>query len=99
MANKTLSSFAELTESIQRKSTEGLSFNIADVESKISKSGNVGYRVTLANGQVVTFWSSNVDQVIEAIDDKGNHQVIAGTRITDDGSLIPKDAEKGGFWK
>lgn len=98
MANKTLTSFAELTKSIQDASTSGLTFNIADVESKISKTGNVGYRVTLANKQVVTFWSKNLDQVIESIDDEGNHRVIAGTRITDDGSLIPKDAKSGGFW-
>ncbi len=91
--------FAELTKSIQDASMNGLTFNIKDVESKISpKTRNVGYRVTLDNGQVVTFWSSNLDQVIEAIDDKGNHRVIAGTRITDDGSLIPKDAKSGGFW-
>jgi hypothetical protein len=98
MSNKSLTSFAELTKSIQDQSTTGLTFNIVDVESKIAKSGNVGYRVKLANEQVVTFWSQNLDQVIEAIDDKGNHRVIAGTRITDDGSLIPKDAKNGGFW-
>jgi len=75
-----------------------LTFNISDVEAKASKSGNVGFRVTTDQGRVVTFWSSNMDAVVEALDDDGNHQVIPGTRIADDGGLIPKDASQGGFW-
>ena len=75
-----------------------LTFNISDVEAKASKSGNVGFRVTTDQGRVVTFWSSNMDAVVEALDDDGNHQVIPGTRIADDGGLIPKDASQGSFW-
>jgi len=75
-----------------------LTFNISDVEAKASISGNVGFRVTTDQGRVVTFWSSNMDAVVEALDDDGNHQVIPGTRIADDGGLIPKDASQGGFW-
>jgi hypothetical protein len=75
-----------------------LTFNISSVEAKASKSGNVGFRVTTDQGRVVTFWSSNMDAVVEALDDDGNHQVIPGTRIADDGGLIPKDASQGGFW-
>lgn len=75
-----------------------LTFNISSVEAKASKSGNVGFRVTTDQGRVITFWSSNMDAVVEALDDDGNHQVIPGTRIADDGGLIPKDASQGGFW-
>jgi hypothetical protein len=39
-----------------------------------------------------------MDQVVEATDDAGNFQVIPGTRMADDGGLIPKDASQGGFW-
>jgi hypothetical protein len=105
MANKPLTGFVELTKSILDESQSGLTFNIKDVESKVSKSGNVGYRVTCTNAQVITFFANNkegdyqLDKLVEAIDDDGNHRVIAGVRISDDGSLIPKDAEQGGFWK
>lgn len=75
-----------------------LTFNISAVEAKASKTGNVGFKVTTDQGRTVTFWSSNMDAVIEAVDDAGNHQVIPGTRIADDGGLIPKDASQGGFW-
>jgi hypothetical protein len=104
MANKPLMGFAELTESIQVQSTTGLTFNIKDVESKVASNGNVGYRVKLDNGQVITFFSHTkegvyqINDLIEAIDDDGNHRVIAGTRITETGSLLPKGAKKGGFW-
>lgn len=77
---------------------EQLTFNIADVEAKASRTGNVGFRVTTDQGRVVTFWSSNMDQVVEAMDDNGGYRVIPGTRIADDGGLIQKDASQGGFW-
>lgn len=103
MANKPLTGFAELSETIRRKATEGLTFNINDLTDEnvyvAEKTGNVCYRYTCANGKVISFWSSNADQVVEAIDDKGNHQVIAGTQILDDGSLIPSDKRStGSVW-
>lgn len=75
-----------------------LTFNISAVEAKASKTGNVGFKVTTDQGRTVTFWSSNMDAVVEATDDAGNFQVIPGTRLADDGGLIPKDASQGGFW-
>lgn len=75
-----------------------LTFNISSVEAKASKTGNVGFRVTTDQGRVVTFWSSNMDQVVEAVDESGNFQIIPGTRLADDGGLIPKDSSQGGFW-
>lgn len=104
MASKSLTSFAELTKSILDESQSGLTFNINDVESKVSKHGNVGYRVTCTNGQVITFFANNkegvyqLDELIEAIDNDGTHRVLAGVRLSDDGSLIPKNAKSGGFW-
>lgn len=77
---------------------EQLTFNIADVEAKASRTGNVGFRVTTDQGRVITFWSNLMDQVVESTDDNGGHRVIPGTRIADDGGLIPKDASQGGFW-
>ena len=79
-------------------SVDTLSFNISNVEVKMSKTGNTGFRATCDNGEVVTFWSSNMDQVVEMLDDNGNYRVLPGTRVSDDGGLIPKDARQGGFW-
>jgi hypothetical protein len=73
-------------------------FNIANVEAKASRTGNVGFKVTTDQGRVITFWSSTMDTVVEALDDNGNFRVIPGTRMADDGGLIPKDATQGGFW-
>jgi len=39
-----------------------------------------------------------MDQVVEALDDAGNYQVIPGTRVADDGGLIPSGSKPGGFW-
>lgn len=79
-------------------SVETSTFNIENVEVKTSKTGNTGFRATCDNGQVITFWSSNMDQVVELLDNNGNYRVLPGTRISDDGGLIPKDARQGGFW-
>jgi len=73
-------------------------FNIANVEAKASRTGNVGFKVLTDQGRVITFWSSTMDTVVEALDDNGNFRVIPGTRMADDGGLIPKDATQGGFW-
>jgi hypothetical protein len=79
-------------------SVETSQFNIENVEVKTSKTGNTGFRATCDNGTVITFWSSNMDQVVELLDNNGNYRVLPGTRISDDGGLIPKDARQGGFW-
>jgi hypothetical protein len=76
-----------------------LTFNISNVEVKMSSTGNCGFRATCDDGTVVTFWSSNMDQVVEMIDDNGNYRVLPGTRVAEDGGLIDKDARQGGFWK
>ena len=89
-----------------------LTFNISDVETvthtksgKPISTGNVGLKVKTSEGKVITFWSSNMDSVVEPTDNKGNYRVIPGTRLnpeTDsDGNptlgLIQKDATKGGI--
>jgi hypothetical protein len=82
-------------------------FNIANVEAKASKSGNVGYKVVTDQGKVITFWASTLTSCIEAVDDNGNFRVVPGTRLAEetlpDGTpalgLVPKDAAQGGFWK
>lgn len=79
-------------------STDTLTFNISDVEVKMSKTGNTGFRATCSDNTVITFWSSNMDQVVELLDDNGNYRLVPGTRVSDDGGLIPKDARQGGFW-
>ena len=79
-------------------STDTLTFNISDVEVKMSKTGNTGFRATCSDNTVITFWSSNMDQVVELLDDNGNYRILPGTRVSDDGGLIPKDARQGGFW-
>ena len=72
-------------------------FNIKNVEVKPTKTGNVGYRVTTDQGKVISFWQSNMDRVIEAIDED-NFRVIPGTSFAEDGGCIPRDAVSGGFW-
>jgi hypothetical protein len=79
-------------------SVETLQFNIENVEVRVSKTGNTGFRATCDNDTVITFWSSNMDQVVEQLDNEGNYRVLPGTRVSDDGGLIPKDARQGGFW-
>lgn len=79
------------------KSLGEITFKVADVETKASKTGNVGYRVKSSDGKVITFWSSIMDKVVEEIDEE-TYRVIPGTQITDEGSLIPRDNISGGFW-
>jgi hypothetical protein len=74
-----------------------LTFNISSVETRVSKTGKVGFRATTDQGTVVTFWSSNMDQVVEPTDDNGNFRVVPGTKVSQEGSLIDKDAAKD-FW-
>jgi len=79
-------------------SVDTLTFNIENVEVKMSKTGNTGFRATCDDKTVITFWSSNMDQVVEQLDNNGNYRVLPGTRVAEDGGLIPKDASQGGFW-
>lgn len=98
MSNKL--SLAMLAEQAISKATQDLTFNVANCEvGEPSSSGNVGFRVQLSNGKTVTFWSSTMDQVVEAIDDDGTYRVIIGTRFAEDGGLIPATASQGGYWK
>ena len=89
LGKKALSSLSQLT------------FNINNVESKASPvTGNVGFRVKTEEGKVITFWLSNMDEVVELTDEKaGLYTVIPCTRVAEDGGLIPKTANAGGFWK
>lgn len=83
-----------------KESAVQLTFNIADLETKVSSNGNVGMRVKLSSGQTVTFWASNMDDVVKAVDAaNGIYGVVPGTRIATDGGLIPANASQGGFWK
>jgi len=83
-----------------------LTFNISSVASVPTSTGNVSFKVETAEGKVITFWSSNMDEVVEPTDDKGNYRVVPGTRLAEetlkDGTqafgLIPKGAAKGGIW-
>ena len=83
-----------------RVKSQDLTFFVKDCEFKTSeKSNNTGARVTTGGGKVITFWSSNMEDVVELIDAKtGQYCVAAGVRIAEDGGLIPANAEKGGFW-
>lgn len=81
-------------------------FNVADVETRVAqRTGNVGMRVTCASGKVITFWSSNMDQVVKVLDeDKGLYGIVPGTQMSFDKddevySLIPAGSSSGGFWK
>ena len=94
-------SFSEIAKQAQLNSESCLTFNKVNMEIRNAETtGNVGFRVTTDQGQVITFWSSNVDQVVEELDNNGNCRVLPGTGISKDGGLIPADrVSTGGFWK
>jgi hypothetical protein len=83
-----------------------LTFNISKVASVPTSTGNVSFKVETTEGKVITFWSSNMDEVVEPTDNEGNYRVIPGTRLAEetlkDGTpalgLIPKGSAKGGIW-
>jgi hypothetical protein len=78
--------------------SENLTFNISTVETKaFPRTKNVAFRATTDQGTVVTFWASNMDSVVESMDDDGNFRVIPGTRRADDGSLWD-DSQRKGIW-
>jgi hypothetical protein len=82
--------------------TEDITFNLAEckadgrLETRRSKTGNIGYRITTDQGRVVTFWSTTRDLCLQT-DEDGNCSLLPGTTITDDGSLIPPGS-KSSFW-
>lgn len=78
-----------------------LTFDARNVEFRDTKTGkNVGVRVKTDQGKVITFWSSNADEVTEHIDGAEPHvfRVVPGTQVLEDGSLIPGDSKAKGFW-
>lgn len=74
-----------------------LTFLKSNVEGRASKNGNVGFRVETEQGKTITFWKSNMDLVVEAINED-TLRVIPGTQILENGSLIPRTAIAGDFW-
>ena len=81
---KSVTTWDEVDESTSDEFTEELTFHISDVETKRSKTGNVGYRVTTDQGRVITFWRTTRDLCIET-DEEGNCSLISGTTVADDG--------------
>lgn len=71
-----------------------LTFSIENVEVKLWKSGQVSFRATCDNGEVVTFWESTADRVVDEIA-PGRLRLKAGVNVAKDGGLIPP---KSGFW-
>lgn len=76
-----------------------LTFSVENIEvGKISKSGQVGFRATCDNGDIVTFWESTADGVIDEIA-PGKFRLKPGVDIARDGGLIPAESRnKGGYW-
>jgi hypothetical protein len=75
-----------------------LTFTLSEVISDptrwaVSKSnnGNHGYVVKTDQGDIVSFWASNRDDIWET-DDDGVCTLIPGTKMLEDGSLIPGNA-------
>ena len=105
-----MQAFQTLAQQVLRKATEGFTFNIKDVETKVSKNGNIGYRVTCTNGTVISFFHYSVDKetreiaeeqlhnLIDPIDNNGTFQVLAGCKILDNGSVLPLGTKSGSFW-
>lgn len=74
-----------------------LTFLKSKAESRASKTGNVMIRVETEQGKIITFWKSNMDLVVEAVD-ADTLRVIPGTQILENGALIPRTAIAGDFW-
>lgn len=86
----------EVDDSTSDDFTEELTFHISEVETKRSRTGNIGYRVTTDQGRVITFWRTTRDLCIET-DEEGNCSLIPGTTVANDGGLIPSGTQSG-FW-
>jgi hypothetical protein len=71
-----------------------LTFSIENVEVKFWKSGQVSFRATCDKGEVVTFWESTADRVLDEIA-PGKFRLKAGVEVAKDGGLIPP---KLWFW-
>lgn len=90
--------FASLT-SLKEKALESaglLTFSIENVESKICKTGErqMAFRATCDNGDVVSFFESTADLVLDEIAD-GKFRVKPGVDVAKDGGLIPPGLRKG----
>lgn len=77
-----------------------LTFSIENCQTAVSPvKKSVIIQATCDNGQVVTFWESNMDRCVEVIDEKaGKYQVKAGVQIAADGGLIPEGSSFKGFF-
>lgn len=89
-----------LIEKAIANSDDVLTFDASKVETKKSKTGNVGLRVVTDQGKTITFWASTADAVVEQVPGGSETQwrVVPGTSVLEDGGLIAKDAQAGGFW-
>jgi len=90
-------------ESAMQSPKRELSFDIASIESKPSRSGRVGFRATTHSGVVITWWSEYSDGSTwrDLVTDNGDGtaSVNEGVRLADDGGLIPASApQRGSFW-
>lgn len=72
-------------------------FAAVNVEVKATKNGNLGYRVMTSKGRQVTFWDSNMQDIVEFLD-ADTMQLKAGVRVLDDGSCIPAGSSFN-LWK
>lgn len=74
-----------------------LTFSIENVKAKPSLSGKVGFKAVCDDETVITFWSSNIDSVVDEIAE-GKFRVKPGVQVAKDGGLIPADKQGKGFW-
>jgi len=74
-----------------------LTFSIENVKAKASTTGKVGYKAVCDDETVITFWSSNIDSVVDEIAE-GKFRVKPGVQVAKDGGLIPADKQSKGFW-
>lgn len=60
-------------------SREGkLTFSIGNVSRSLTSTGNVRLKAVCDNGKVVSFWSSNMDELITETDPSGLYEVQPG---------------------
>lgn len=99
-----MNSLQKLVKTKLDSTVNGLTFSLADLEiGEPSKSGNIGFRVTCDNGKKVSFWSSNMENVVEETSE-GNFRVLPRTRFSEEDEfgyfgLIPENSKNGGYWK
>ena len=83
---------------VENANPDKLTFKLADLESVVTRNQKVSFRVTLSNGTTVTFWSTNMAELVTELPDGLTCQLLPGVEILENGNLIPGGSQWEGPW-